>query len=107
MRLVLRVVGTWLIGLAIVLIVIDGTKSLAANGLVMTPFGETWSTLHAASLEAVRDFLATRFFSNLLDAVFAAILTYPAFAVVGVPGIMLALMGRKPRQYQFVETERV
>jgi hypothetical protein len=107
MRLVLRVLGTWLIGLAVVLIVIDGTKSLGANALVTTPFGDAWRTVHAHSLEAVRAFLDTRFFSSLLDAVFAAILAYPAFAVVGVPGIILALMGRKPRQYQFVETERV
>lgn len=107
MRLVLRVLGTWLIGLAVVLIVVDGTKSLGANALVLTPLGEAWRTVNAVSLETVEAFFETRFFADLLSAVFAALLTYPAFAVVGVPGIVLALMGRRPSQHQFVETENI
>ncbi|GLQ55920.1 hypothetical protein [Devosia nitrariae] len=107
MRLVLRVLGTWLIGLAVVLIVVDGTKSLGANALFLTSLGEVWRTVNAASLETVAAFFETRLFADLLGAVFAALLTYPAFAVVGVPGIVLALMGRRPRQHQFVETERI
>ena len=69
MRLVLRVIGTVLIAFAVILIIIDGTRSLAANGLVFTPLEVTWESMHAASLVAVREFLGTRLFGPVLDPV--------------------------------------
>lgn len=107
MRIALRIVGTWLIGLALVLLVIDGTKSLAANGVVVTSLSDIWLQIHAQSLDIVREFFKSRFFANLLDRVFDAVLTYPAFAVIGVPGIVLALLGRKPRRERFLRTEDI
>lgn len=107
MRLVLRLLGTWLIGLALIFLVIDGTKSLAANTLVFTSLGDAWTQLHAASIEAVSGFFASRMFSELLDTVFSALLTYPAFAVLGVPGVILALAGRRPRSERFLRQEQI
>lgn len=107
MRIALRIVGTWLIGLALVLLVIDGTKSLAANAVVMTSLGDIWLQIHAQSLDGVREFFHSRFFASLLDQVFDALLTYPAFAVIGVPGILLTLLGRKPRRERFLRTEDI
>lgn len=107
MRLVLRVLGTWLLGLALVLVVIDGTKSLAANGLVMTSLADVWMGLHPPSLGAVEMFLEGRFFAEALGGIFAALLTYPAFAVVGVPAIVLALLGRKPRRERYVSQDQI
>lgn len=107
MRLVLRISGTWLIGLALVLLVVDGTKSLAGHGLVFAGFGQTWSQLHAPSLAAVSDFLASRFFADLLDAGFRALLAYPAFAVFGATGVALALLGRRPRRERFLRQEQI
>ena len=107
MRLVLRTIGTWLIGLALVLLVIDGTRSLAGNELAFASFGQSWSQLHRPSLEVVTGFFESRFFADLLRTVFAAILTYPAFAVLGVPGIVLALLGRRPRRERFLRQEQI
>jgi hypothetical protein len=107
MRLILRVLGTWLLGLAVVLAVIDGTKSLAANALVTTPLGETWSGIHAPSLMAVKTFFETRFFADLLGGIFTVLLTYPAFAVIAVPGLLLTLIGRAKRQQRFVQTDQI
>lgn len=107
MRIALRIIGTWLIGLALVLLVIDGTKSLAANAVVMTSLGDIWTQIHQQSLEVVREFFRSRFFANLLDQVLDVLLTYPAFAVIGVPGIVLALLGRKPRRERFLRTEEI
>ena len=107
MRTVLRILGTWLIGLALVLLVIDGTKSLAANAIVMTSLGDGWTSIHPQSIEAVSAFFSSRFFADLLASVFATLLTYPAFAVIGVPGIVLALLGRKRRRQRFLRTEEI
>lgn len=107
MRLALRLLGTWLIGLAVVLLVIDGTRSLAANHLVFSSFGQTWMALHEPSLDTVRTYFDSRFFADLLAQALDVVLTYPAFAVVGVPGIVLALLGRRPRRERFLRQEEI
>ena len=107
MRLFLRIVGTWLIGLALVLVVVDGTKSLAANAVEFTSLADAWSAWHGSSLVAVQEFFASRFFADLLASTLAALLTYPAFAVIGVPGVVLALLGRTPRSERFVRQEQI
>jgi hypothetical protein len=107
MRLILRVSGTWLIGLALVLLVVDGTKSLGANRLVHTSLESLWKQLHPSSLMEAAAFFETRFFADLLDAAFKTLLNYPAFAVFGVAGIVLALLGRAPRRERFLRQEQI
>ena len=107
MRLILRIAGTWLIGLALVLLVVDGTKSLGANAIVYTSLANLWMQVHLPSLEAVQLFFESRFFAALLDAAFKAVLDYPAFAVFGVPGIILALAGRKPRRERYLRADQI
>ena len=107
MRLILRIAGTWLIGLALVLLVVDGTKSLGANALVFTSLADLWTQLHPPSLEAVEGFFESRFFADLLAAALKAVLDYPAFAVCGVPGILLALLGRKPRRERYLRADQI
>jgi len=107
MRLILRVVGTWLLGLALILLIIDGTRSLAASALVFTALGDTWTSLHAESLAAVRDFISTRFFGALLDPLIDLLLTLPGFLVLAVPGIILAAMGRTRRARMFVRQDQI
>jgi hypothetical protein len=107
MRLILRVAGTWLIGLALVLLVVDGTRTLGANDAVFTSLGQLWTQLNPSSLMAVQEFFESRFFAALLDATFKVILTYPAFAVIGLPGLLLALLGRKPRRERFLQHDQI
>jgi hypothetical protein len=107
MRLVLRVIGTVLIAFAVILIIIDGTRSLAANGLVFTPLEATWQAMHAESLAAVRDFLGTRLFGPVLDPVVSAVLSFPGWAVVGVPGLLLAWAGRSRRERVFLRQDQI
>ncbi|MCR6670766.1 hypothetical protein [Devosia ginsengisoli] len=107
MRLILRIAGTWLIGLALVLLVIDGTKSLGANALVYTSLADLWTQVHPPSLAGVAAFFESRFFADLLDAALKAVLDYPAFAVFGVPGILLALAGRKPRRERYLRADQI
>lgn len=107
MRLILRIVGTWLIGLALVLLVIDGTRSLGANALIYTSLADLWTQVHPPSLAAVEVFLESRFFAELLDVALKALLDYPAFAVFGVPGIVLALAGRAPRRERYLRQDQI
>lgn len=107
MRLILRVAGTWLIGLALVLFIIDGTKSLGANALVYTSLAALWSQFHEPSMEAVAGFFESRYFAEFLGAALQAVLNYPAFAVFGAAGIALALAGRARRRDRFLRHDQI
>ena len=107
MRLVLRIVGTVLIAFAVILLIIDGTKSLAANQIVLTSLDATWTQIHVQSLEAVKQFLASRLFGPGLETGVAAILGFPGWAVSGVPGLLLAWAGRSRRTRVFLRSDQV
>lgn len=107
MRLILRIAGTWLIGLAVVLLIIDGTKSLGANGLVFTSLADLWTSVHQSSLLIAEEFLQSRMFAEFLDAALKTVLDCPAFAVVGIPGIVLALWGRVPQRERFLRADQI
>jgi hypothetical protein len=107
MRLFLRVLGTWFLGLAVILLIIDGTKSLAANALVTTSLGDSWSSINLQSLEWTRQFLNSRFFGALLDPVFASLLALPGFAAIGVPGLLLAYAFRARHVRRYVSTDAI
>jgi hypothetical protein len=107
MRLALRIIGTWLFALAVILLIIDGTKSLAVNRVVLTSLAETWQGISPQSFGTAQQFLATRFFGALLLPVFDGLVTLPGFAVLGVPGLLLAFAGRSRRTRRFVSTDMV
>lgn len=107
MRLILRILGTWLLGLALILLVIDGTKSLASNTLVLTSLGSIWTSLHPQSLQQVMAFFDSRMFASVLEGAFALLLSYPAFAVLGLPGIVLALVGRSKKTSYYVSQDQL
>ena len=107
MRLFLRILGTWLLGVALILLIIDGTRSLGASQLLFTSFAEDWAWLHADSLAAVREFVASRFFGLVLEPTFEAVLAFPGWAVLAVPGILFAWLGRSRRTRLFVRHDQI
>ena len=61
MRTLLRIVGVWLLLLAMVAAVIDATKSLAGGGAwVVTPMGQQWQALSPETLRDAKAAIALR-----------------------------------------------
>ena len=102
MRVFLRVLGTWLLGVALILLIIDGTKSLGASQLVFTSLAEDWSWAHAPSLATVREFIAGRFFGLVLEPTTEFILASPGWAVLAIPGALFAWANDQLSDEQFV-----
>jgi hypothetical protein len=106
MRLVLRLIGTLLIAVAVVLAVIDGTKSLAAGTVVLTPLEASWMHFHPESLAAFKGFIASRLLGPLLENLVSAVLSSPGWAVIGIPGFLLAWAGRSRRERSYLQLDR-
>ena len=107
MRLLLRIVGTTLLAAAMILAILDGTRSLGGNALVITSLGASWEAVHAPSLLALHEFVGTRFFGPLLGGVINAVLGAPGWAVIGLPGALLAWLGRSKRTRVFVKQNQI
>jgi hypothetical protein len=96
MLLLLRIIGVWLLLLAMVAAVVDATKSLAGGGTwVVTPMGEQWQTLDAASLEATRAWLVANVGPFIWNPVMTTVLQAPTWVVFGILGVLLYWLGQK------------
>ncbi|MBZ9939440.1 hypothetical protein LB518_24355 [Mesorhizobium sp. BR1-1-16] len=96
-RLVVRLAGLFALAGAVIGLVVDGTKSIAASALVLTPLGEAWLAVSPASLgraEAVVEAHLGRF---AWDPLATALLALPVWLVFGVLGALLLLAVRPAR----------
>jgi len=94
MRFLLRLAGTWMLGMALVLLIMDGTKSMAANALLITSMGDDWAMVHAASLSGFQQMISASPAKFIWGPLIQPVLSWPGWAVLGVPGIILAFLGR-------------
>lgn len=95
MRFVLRIVGTWLLGMTMILLVMDGTKSLAQNSIVMTGIGDIWMLINANSLSETEQVLGQNANLALVWAyAIVPILSWPGWAVLGLPGLFMIVSGQ-------------
>ena len=98
MLMLLRLLGVWLLLLAMVAAVVDATKSLAGGGAwVVTPMGEQWKALSPETLEGAKAGIQTHAAPFLWDPVMLTILAAPAWSLFGVFGILMILAGRRKK----------
>jgi len=97
-RFLFRFLGYWLLAGALVAVIIDGSKSIAASALVTTPLGQHFQQVAPTLLQrlefGIQNNLALPW---LWDNVFVNILTWPSFADLGVLALILLLAGRRKR----------
>lgn len=91
----LRVLGIWSLLAAMVALTIDGTKTIAGEGvLVITRLGEQWQQLNRASWQATKDALSG-IHPFLWDVLSASLLQMPTWLVFGALGLFLYWLGRR------------
>jgi hypothetical protein len=91
-----RLVGLLLLAGGFVFMVYDGARWVADQTLRFTRFGQFWNDVHQSSQQAFRTWLEAKA-PLLWTSVVKVILDQPAFAVLGVFGILLMLLFR-PRK---------
>jgi hypothetical protein len=97
-----RFVGLWLIAGALVALVIDGTKTIAASALSVTPLGRAWFVLSPGTLVSAQQFVQQKMEAYighwLWDPLIQWLLMLPTWAVFGVLGGWLAYVGSRRRR---------
>ena len=96
-RFLFRFIGLICLAAAFILVIYDGTKSIAGNAVFYTPLTDTWNSVHAASLQQLQPVIERYGGKLAWDLVAQWILAAPTFAVFGVIGAVLVLIGRKKR----------
>ena len=94
MRFLLRLTGTWLLGIALVLLIMDGTKSMAADTLMITSLSDVWAMVNLSSLLQFETMVSTSAAKFAWGSLIEPVLGWPGWAVLGAPGIVLAFLGR-------------
>jgi hypothetical protein len=95
MRFLLRFIGLWLLAGAFVALIIDGTASIAGGTIRFNTFGQTWDNIHQDSKPLVKAFVDRRIGDWLWTSGIQVVLDQPTWAVLGVLGVILVLLGRR------------
>ena len=92
-----RLIGLLLLAGGFIFLVYDGARSIADQAVRLTRLGEFWNDIHQSSQLALRT-MVEGIAPWLWTSVVKAILDQPAWAVMGVSGILLMLLfrARKP-----------
>lgn len=96
-RFLFRFVGFLCLAAAFVLVIYDGTKSIAGNFVYFTSIRTLWELINAGSLALARPLIEPYAGGFLWDPVTVSILSVPASGVLAFFGIIFILLGRKKK----------
>ena len=94
-----RFAGLWLIAGALVALVVDGSKTIAASSLTITSLGATWAVINPGTLMRAQEFfqrsVETYVGHWLWDPLIQWILMLPTWLVLSALGAWLVYVGRR------------
>jgi hypothetical protein len=94
-RFLFRFIGLICLAAAFILVIYDGTKSIAGNAVSLTTVRALWELVNAGSLAKLRPLIEPYAGGLLWDPVMVSILAAPAWGLLGLVGILFILFGRK------------
>jgi hypothetical protein len=97
---IIRIIGVWFLLAAVITLVIDATKSLAVNQIIITSLGQQWYEIHRASIEAAQKSIETHIHPLAWDPFLTALLLWPSWALFALFGVILLWLGRKRKRTQ-------
>jgi hypothetical protein len=96
-RFFFRFFGLICLAAAFILVIYDGTKSIAGNTLSLTTVRALWELLNAASLAKLRPLISPYAGGLLWDPVMTSILAAPSWGLLGFLGILFLIFGRRKK----------
>ncbi len=95
MRLVVRSAGLLLLVLCAGMLCYDLVRTGLSGELQITDVGSLWVAVHSTSLQELEAGISRYLWPFLWHPVMVTVLLLPAFAVVGVLGVLLMIAGRR------------
>jgi hypothetical protein len=95
-RFLLRLIGLLILALAFVLLVYDGTRSIAAQHLVWAKLADDWAMVDQASLNQAQAWLKQKA-AWAWDPYMQAVFDLPAWGVLAILAMILIVLGRKKK----------
>lgn len=95
-RFFFRFLATVSLAVAVILAVVDATRSIAASDLVLTPLGTSWYSASAETLNLAQAVVQRYVHPAVWDPGIVSILTLPGFAVFFALALIFYVIGRKP-----------
>ncbi len=95
-RAFLRLMSMIALSVAVIAAVLDATRSIAADAVVMTPLADTWAGLSAATLDAFETVVKANLPEVAWTGVAMPLLGIPAFAFFAGLALVLYIVGRRP-----------
>lgn len=87
--------GLFVLALAVVLAVLDITRSITASEIVLTPLAKTWGTISPQTLLDSRDLVREWAHPYLWDPVVLSILNLPSWLVVWLIAMIFLKLGQR------------
>ena len=97
LRVLFRFLGLMLLAAGFAAVVIDGTRSIASNGLVLTSFGEMATRLAPAKMPLLQAAIEKKLGHWAWEPATTTFLAAPAWLIVGGLGGLLFLATRRRR----------
>lgn len=95
-RALFRLLSMIALAVAVIMAVLDATRSIAAETLVMTPLRDSWESLSAATFEQTRQMITRNLPDVVWDPLMLWLLALPGFAVFAGLALLFALAGHRP-----------
>ncbi len=95
-RFLFRLMAMVALAIAVIMAVVDATRTIAASELVLTPLNTSWLTVSPDTLGALQVFVAENAHPLLWDPVIVSILALPGAVIFAVLAFLLFAIGRKP-----------
>jgi Na+-transporting NADH:ubiquinone oxidoreductase subunit NqrD len=96
-RFLFRFIGLICLAAAFILVIYDGTKSIAGNSLFLTTVQALWELINAGSLAKLKPLISPYAGGLLWDPMMLIILAAPAWGLLGFFGIVFLMLGRKKK----------
>jgi hypothetical protein len=95
-RFLFRFAAMIALAIAVIMAVLDATRTVAASHLVMTPLKTSWNAVSPDTLGAAESFVREKVQPLLWDTAIDWIISQPGFAVFAALAFLLYLIGYKP-----------
>ncbi len=94
-RFLFRMLATISLAVAVILAVLDATRSVAVSKLVLTPLGESWRTASPDTFAAAQSSIE-HYSKFMWDPVMVWLLAMPGAVVFAVLALVLYAIGHRP-----------